>query len=789
MKQQNESNKGNSTSFTGRIAGWSARHRWMVLIGTVMMLVAAFGLNGAFGVETTEVVGAGEAQEAWEMVEDRFDIVEPADELILFYNPNVDAADNEFSSTVEPLVQELRDGDYEGVVSVMSYYDVISVDRETASGMISADRHVVVARLVFEAAEPAELEKWIEPVMDAVAESNEGMEGTGYEVSMLGGTSANVAMNTLVNEEMGLIMMVALIGGFIILLLAFGSPVAAIVPLLLALVTVFAAVGAAVPVSRLQALNFYYYEMIVLIGLAVGTDYSLFIINRFREERENGKSKVEAIMTACSTTGRAVFYAGVTVMVSVAGLILTQDSLFIGLGAGAMIVVFFSLIASLTLLPALMAILGDKLNWARIKGLGRPSNGGGIWGFITDKVMARPAIFASVTVIGLLVLAMPLFTLHIGSTPVSTDTIPDKLEGYRALELMEEHFGGMSEFSALAIVVDPGEEGDVNSPQIQEAVADLIENLKQNNAFTPPFSSQVNTEGNLMVINAPVVNPEDDNMAKAAVLAMRDEIVPAVFTQEGYEVLVAGGEAYAIDATDNVKATAPIVFAFVLGIAFILLLVMFRSIIIPVKAIILNLISVGAAYGVLVLVFQEGVIGESLLNFKAVGVIEIFMPLFLFAVLFGLSMDYHMLVLSRIKEAYDSGFSNDESVSIGIKKTASLITSAAAIMILVFGAFAFSSAMFMKQMGVGLGVAILIDATLIRAVLLPASMKLLGERNWYLPSWLEWLPQINLGEGSDVETGKAAAAGREQIQTPNMGILNAEPMRLHHKETTENNWS
>jgi len=743
MNNQNES-KRNGIAFTGRIAGWSARNRWLVLIGTIVILVAAFGLSGAFGVETSEVMGAGEAQKANELFEERFDIIEPAAELILFHNPDVDASNQEFEDTVESLVQKLKEGEHQGVVSVMSYYEVVSLDEEMAAGMISDDNHVIVARLEFEPAETADLEKWIEPIMDAVQEANDDMEGTGYEVSMLGGTSANVAMNTMVGEEFGMIMMIALVGGFIILLLAFGSPIAAVIPLLMALVSVFCAIGLAVPVSRFQPLNFYYYEMIVLIGLAVGTDYSLFIINRYREEREKGKSKMDAIIASCSTTGRAVFYAGITVLVSVSGLVLTQDSLFIGLGAGAMIAVFFSLIASLTLLPALMAILGDKLNWARIKGLGRPSHGGGIWGFITDKVLKRPVIFAAFTLALLLALATPIFSLHIGSTPVNTDTIPDKLEGYRALELLEEHFGGMSEFSALAVVIDPGEDGDANDSEIQAAVVNLIANLQQSDIYTPPFDVHINhPDDNLLIVSVPVIDPEDESKARAAVMDMRDNMVPASFDEEGYEVLVGGGAAYTLDASDNVKAKAPIVFAFVLGIAFILLLVMFRSIIIPIKAILLNLISVGAAYGVLILVFQEGVIGESLLNFKAVGVIEIFMPLFLFAVLFGLSMDYHMLVLSRVKEAYDSGHSNEESVSMGIKATASLITSAAAIMILVFGAFAFSSAMFMKQMGVGLGVAILIDATLIRAVLLPASMKLLGDRNWYLPSWLEWLPKIS----------------------------------------------
>jgi RND superfamily putative drug exporter len=549
-------------------------------------------------------------------------------------------------------------------------------------------------------------------------------------------------MNTVVNEEFGMILMIALLAGFIILLLAFGSVVAALVPLALALASIFAAVGAATVVSRFQPLNIYYYEMIVLLGLAVGIDYSLFVINRFRESREVGMPKLDAIRFASGTAGRAVFYAGVIVVVSVAGLLITMDPLFIGLGLGAMIVVFFSLIASLTLLPALLSLLGDNVNRLRIRGLGRPSRGGGIWGFITDRVLRRPAIFATVTLVLLIALAVPLLSLHMGNTPITTDTIPEKLEGYRALELLEDHFGGLSEMSALVVAVDPGEGGNVDTPEIRASVEILIEDLEHDSSFVAPFHTQVNQDGDLLLISVPVVDPDDEDKAEEAVKEMRDDFIPAAFQTNGVDVLVGGGASYSVDARDNVKSTAPAVFAFVLGLAFVLLLVMFRSIVIPIKAIVLNLISVGAAYGVLILVFQEGV-GDSLLNFKAVGIIEIFMPLFLFAVLFGLSMDYHMLVLSRIKEAYDSGRSNEESVSVGIKTTAAMITSAAAIMVLVFGAFSLSSAMFMKQMGVGLGVAILIDATLIRVVLLPASMKLLGDKNWYLPKWLEWLPRIS----------------------------------------------
>ena len=743
MSSSQSGNGSQGFSFTGRFAGWSAKHRWKIVIGTVLLLVVAFGLNSAVGVKTSEVMGAGEAQKARQLYEDRFDIVEPADELILFYNPDLDVDDPAFQAVVEPVVADLRT--YEGVASVESFYET------GAEGMVSADRHVLVARLVFEPAETEDLKERVVPIMDAVGEVNDGMAGTGFEVSMLGGTSGNVAMENAVNDEFGMILMVALVGGFIILVLAFGSVVAALVPLVMAIASIVAAIGTAVVVSRVQPLNMYYYEMIVLIGLAVGVDYSLFIISRFREAREAEMPKLDAIRFASGTTGRAVFYAGVTVMVSVAGLLITRDPLFIGLGLGAIIVVFFSVIASLTLLPALLSLLGDNVNRLRIRGLGRPSRGGGIWGFITDRVLRRPAIFATVTLALLIALAVPLLSLHIGSTPMSTDTVPKKLEGYRALELLEEHFGGLAEMSALVVVVDPGEGNNVDTPEIRASVETLIEDLNHDSSFVAPFRTQVNQDGDLLLISVPVVNSADEHKAEEAVRKLRSDLVPAAFPTNGVEVLVGGGASYSVDARDNVKSTAPAVFAFILGLAFVLLLMMFRSIVIPIKAIVLNLISVGAAYGVLILVFQKGV-GDSLLGFNAVGIIEIFMPLFLFAVLFGLSMDYHMLVLSRIKEPHDSGHSNEESVSTGIKATAALITSAAAIMVLVFGAFALSSAMFMKQMGVGLGVAILIDATLIRAVLLPASMKLLGDKNWYLPRWLEWLPRIS-PEGEHVRVG------------------------------------
>ena len=731
-------------SFTGRIAGWSARYRWLVLAGTLVVLVLAIFLNITVGVETTEVFGADDSRHGQVLIEDRFEETVPLAELILFSNPSLDIDDPTFRATVESLVAELRN--LEGVASVASYYDT------GLEFMVSEDRRVLMVRLVFEPGDSDELLEFVAPVVDSVNNANDRAAGDGFEIEQFGDTSVNKAFDDLILEDFEKVTKTALGGGLIIMVLVFGSVVAAAIPLVMAMMAIFITIGAAVLVSQTYALQEFYLQLVLLMGLAVGIDYSLFIVSRFREERAAGRLKLEAIRAASNTAGRAVFYAGITVVVSLIGLVLTGDELFIGMGIGAVIVVLFAIVLSLTLLPAVLSLLGDGVNWLRIPGLGRPSRGGGVWGTIIGVVLARPAIFATVTAAALIALSLPVFSLHIGQPPFTSDLLPSGFEFKRGMELLEENFT-LAETSPLMVVVDPGKDGDVNTPEVQAAVATFIEAVERDEAFVPPFGIQVSPTGNLLVISVPVAGIDDEDLAEAGVRKLRNDLIPNTLEgTAGIEAFVSDefGAASTIDSRDNVKARAPIVFAFVLGLAFLLLLLMFRSIIIPVKAIVLNLLSVGAAYGVLVLVFQVG-IGESILDFKATGVIEIFMPLFLFAVLFGLSMDYHMLLLSRIKEAYDGGYSNEESVSIGITRTAALITSAAAIMVLVFGSFLLAGFVFFKQMGVGLGVAVLIDATVIRAVLLPASMKLLGDWNWYLPRWLDWIPRISAEGSREVE--------------------------------------
>jgi len=362
---------------------------------------------------------------------------------------------------------------------------------------------------------------------------------------------------------------------------------------------------------------------------------------------------------------------------------------------------------------------------------------------MTSKVLARPALFAGVTTAILLAVAIPATTLEL-SFATGSDALNDAVPGKKAMQILEDNFSAGLAAPAYVIV----DAADVNAPAINSAVDNLVRALTESEDFSPPFNVVKNEAGNVMYVEVPTVAGVDEAAVEEAVRFLRSDIVPEAFAGSVANTYVGGQAAGSVDFTDQMVGTAPYVVAFILGLAFLLLLVMFRSIVIPFKAIGLNLLSVGAAYGVVVMVFQYGW-GIGLLGSESTGVIEPWLPMFLFAILFGLSMDYHMLLLNRIKESYDEGFSNEESVSRGITFTAAQITSAAAIMVGVFGTFALGRSIGTQQMGLGLGVAVLIDATLIRTVLLPASMKLLGDRNWYLPSWLEWLPNLSSSESGE----------------------------------------
>jgi RND superfamily putative drug exporter len=492
--------------------------------------------------------------------------------------------------------------------------------------------------------------------------------------------------------------------------------------------------------------------MVLLMGLATGIDYSLFIVTRYRGERAAGHEPHEAIVLASGTSGKAVVFAGLTVLFAISGMFLVGDVIFSSLALSAITVVAIAVIISVTLLPALLGMLGDRVNRGHIPFLRRRSGEpGGIWARISDAVLARPVEITVVTLVALLALAAPVLSFHLGFN--GNKSLPDAVDAKHALSALEENFT-LGVISPAVVIVDAGPGGSVFSPGIK-AGTDTLRGLVQAESasaanrtafYGTPVQVQVNDAGNTEVLRIPINADTGEDAAIDAVHHLRDDLIPQAFGPSTAEVLVGGDTAANIDFRANIVDKTPIVLGYVVGLTFLVLLVAFRSIIIPIKAVILNALSVGAAYGLLVLVFQKGWLLERVLDFQATGIIESWLPLFLFSILFGLSMDYHMFVMGRIKEAHERGASTDESISSGIKATAGTITSAAAIMVAVALIFAFTRNIGLKQFGFGLATAVLIDATIIRSVLLPATMKLLGPRNWYLPRWLAWLPEIRMEE-------------------------------------------
>ena len=699
------------------------------------MIVLAVLAIGFVGTETRDDGGGvGESGKGSELLNERFapdrDASESAGHTrrasVIFSNPSLTADSLAFKETVDSTMQAVRN--LPQLLAALSYYD-------TRDGSLLADDgHAVLANVVLQnpddPAEHIDIGQFLESIRQA---SN---DAAGFEIGVVSFRILEDELDEILTEDFNRILIYSLVIGLVILILAFRALVAAVIPLVMAIGSIFTALGIAALVSQVYPLVELYAEMILLMGLAVGIDYSLFIVSRYRTERAAGREKIDAITVAANTTGRAVFYAGITVVLSLAGLMLTRDFTFISLALGAIIVVFVAVIASLTLLPGLLSLLGDSINRLRIPFLGRESNQGGIWSTITGWVLARPVPLASLTVAALIALTIPFFSMNLGFN-AGADALPDALEGKRALELLEDHFSSSLILPAKVIVDAP----NVNSPEIQAAVAALIQRVESDDSFLGPFVTVTDNAGTITRINVPLAGNIDDDASEDAVHLLREQIVPEAFAGTNAKTYVAGDTAEGIDFRDRMFSSAYYVFAFVLGLSFLLLLVMFRSIVIPIKALVLNLLSVGAVYGVLVMVFQWGW-GISILGSKETGIIETWLPLFLFGILFGLSMDYHMLLLNRIKEEFDRHGENERAVATGIRLTAGQITSAAAVMVGVFAAFATSRILGLQQFGVGLAVAVFLDATVIRVVLLPASMKLLGNWNWYLPAWLDWLPQV-----------------------------------------------
>jgi len=528
----------------------------------------------------------------------------------------------------------------------------------------------------------------------------------------------------------------------VVLLIAFGAVVAALLPLGLATMAILAATGLVAFTSHLSGVTVQASSVMLCIGLAVGVDYSMFYVKRQREERAAGRPILDAIEVAAATSGRSVLISGLTVLLAMAGMFLTGSRIFYGIGQASMLVVAVAVIGSLTLLPALLALLGDRVDRGQLplmSRLRRPAGQSRIWTAILDRVLARPALTAAVAVCVLIVLATPVLRLQT-ATPGASD-LPQNTAALQTYDRIQQVFPGGG---APAIVVV--EAADVTAPAVVAAGAAFERAALASGQMNQPITFVVNPAHTAAIIQVPLAGNGEDATSIHALATLRNTVIPATLGQvPGVRVAVTGETAGTADFNTLMGQRSFWVFAFVLLLAFLLLLVSFRSIVIPATAVILNLLSVGAAYGVIVALFQWGW-GQSLLGFTSVHSVASWLPLFLFVVLFGLSMDYHVFILSRIRESYDRTGQTDQAVVHGIKSTAGVVTAAAIVMVFVFLTFATLSMVQLKEMGVGLAVAVLLDATVVRALLLPATMKLLGPRNWYLPRWLRWLPPTSPSE-------------------------------------------
>jgi uncharacterized membrane protein YdfJ with MMPL/SSD domain len=722
-------------NLAARMGRWSAQHRKTAIWGWLGFVIVAFMAGNAVGLRTADDahLGVGESGRADLAVDAAFP--KTADEMVLVQSPTQNVDSIPFRAAV---------GDAEFRLSNLPYVRAVESPYESANrGQIAADGHSALIQFKIAGDQDQAKDRATATLrtVDAVQAAHPELT-----VGEFGDASANNQVSKSISNDFKTALITSLPVTLLILLIAFGALVAAGVPLLLGLTAVIATIGLIGPISHIgsgvdESIN----EVVLLIGLAVGVDYSMFYLRREREERAAGRSEEASLAAAAATSGRAVMVSGFTVMIAMAGMYLAGASTFQSFATGTILVVAVAVLGSLTVLPAILAWLGDRVEKGRIPFTSRrrwTTDESGIWSRILTPVLRHPLVSVVISAGFLVFLAVPAFGLHTATPGV--ETLPQDLGVIKTYNRIQAAFPGGPIPAQVVVSAD-----DVRSPEVIQAVNDLRARAAQSPNFEQPITTTVSPDHTVEQIDIPVVGDGSDARSTAAVTQLRDELIPATIGRvPGATADVTGYTAKSTDFNDTMKSHAPIVFVFVLTAAFVLLLFTFRSIVIPIKAIILNLLSVGAAYGVMVWIFQEGHL-ESVLGFQSNGAIVSWMPLFMFVVLFGLSMDYHVFILTRIREAFDRGASTEEAVSHGIKTTAGVVTSAAAVMISVFAIFATLSLLIFKQLGIGLAVAVLIDATLIRGVLLPATMKLLGDWNWYLPRWLEWLPRIGPRAGPD----------------------------------------
>ena len=715
------------------VGRWSAHHRKTAVIGWILFVVLATFVGGKVGTKEIPLSESGNGEsKRGDMVVEAADFPDETGEQVLVQGKgSIEAGDPLVTAAVKDVVQRLETT--KGVTDIESPLDA----NDTANTVSKDGRSVVVNYTLPGKAE--DNEDAVSAPLAAVAAAQKAHPEV--RVEAFGDASATKAIAAQDEKDGKKADLISYGLTLLILLAAFGALVAAGLPLLLGATAVIGTMGLLGPVSQLYAVDQNVSAVVVVIGLAVGVDYAMFYLRREMEERDKGHSAEAALDIAAATSGRAVLISGLTVMVAMAGLFFSGNGVFSSFGIGTMLVVAVAMIGSLTALPAMLSYLGQKgwtekgrVPWVTKR---RHANRGEsrVWGAVLSGVLKRPLV--SVIVAGGLLIGLSIHALGLQFKDPGIEGYSRDIAVMQTYDRIQAAFPGGAVQSATVIEAD-----DVTAPAVQAAIGQLHDQAIATGQLSEPSGIEISPDKHVAVVALSVKGSGTDAASNESVRTLREEVVPATVGKLPHaEVAVSGLTAGSKDFLDVMKSHLPLVFAFVLSLAFLLLLVMFRSLVVPIKAIVLNLLSVGAAYGVLVLVFQDGH-GEGLLGFQSVGGIASWLPLFLFVILFGLSMDYHVFILSRIREAVDRGMKTDEAVAHGIKSTAGVVTSAAMVMVAVFGSFALGSDQQLQQLGVGLGAAIFIDATIVRAVLLPATMKLLGERNWWLPKGLHWLPKF-----------------------------------------------
>jgi uncharacterized membrane protein YdfJ with MMPL/SSD domain len=712
---------------TERLARSCSRHPWRTIgawIVAVVLAVAALVL--VLGDLTTNghPTNDPESQRADEAIGRAFppDPARGFSDLVVVSSSQYTVDSPEFRAFVLKLAEEGRaTGD---VDNARIYY--LTHDRT----LVSRDRHALLIPIVIPDTDQAG------PVENVVDRANSSLA---FNVGVTGDQTSDYDFNQLSQHDLKSgELKFGVPAALIILILVFGAIVAGLIPLLMAIISIIVALGFVAILSQPFTLSVFIFNMLTGMGLALGIDYSLFVVSRYREERGAARDKLGAIAGAGATASRAVLVSGTAFVVAMFGMMIVPNNVMRSLALGAILVGIVSVVAALTLMPALLGLLGDRINKLRIPIVGRKSiedanPEGRFWSAIVSRVLSRPVVSLTLSVALLVALAVPVLGLKVGSNGVST--LPDRFTSKRGFVLLQQHFPRATT-DPVRIVTDHAAD-----PRVTAALARVRSQLSANGEFVGRGEVLTSPDGQTKLLQIAVRGDPEAPPAISALRKLRSTTIPDAFAGTEATVLVGGDTAETADYLDSVSKPAPYVFLLVLGLTFILLTVVFRSLVIAGTAVLLNLLSVGAAYGLLVLVFQHG-FATSLLGFSHVETIEAWVPLFLFSVLFGLSMDYQVFLLSRIRERFDESGDTADAVLHGVAATARIITGAALIIVAVFLGFAMGDLIMFQQMGFGVAVALLIDATIIRSIVLPSAMKLLGRWNWYLPSWLEWMPRL-----------------------------------------------